>query len=137
MKIVVDVNVVISAAITSGASRTVLLTATDDFLAPPELSEEVWPYTDLVREKSGLDDDEVEYQIEGLLDRITIVPLSIPPEHIKRARSELNALDPDDVPYLATALTVGGSIWSDDTHLQEQSLVSALSTEEMVSRVLG
>lgn len=50
-------------------------------------------------------------------------------ENLPRAR-KLSS-DPDDVPYLAAALSIKGAVWADDPHFKEQSSVKAYATREL------
>ncbi len=94
MKIVVDANVVISAAITSGRTREVLCLSDAVFLAPPELEQEVSDYTPLIAEKSGLSRPEVDKTIDILFQSIGTVSYSIPSKDIRKARNAIGNVDP-------------------------------------------
>src|SRR3989344_2273779 len=51
-------------------------------------------------------------------------------------KSIKNLPDPKDAPYLALALLRNASIWSNDPHLKEQSLVKVYTTKELVEALL-
>jgi predicted nucleic acid-binding protein len=89
MKIVVDANVVISAAIVPGRTREVLLLADAIFLAPPELEAEVQSYSSLLAEKSGLDEPDVQEIVELLFDAIGTVPSTLPQPRCGRPAQRL------------------------------------------------
>lgn len=99
MKIVVDANVVISAAITNGKTREVLLLANSTFLAPPELEHEVRSYSSLIAEKSELREQDAHELIDSLFEYIGTVPYGIPASAMEQARRAIGDEDPDDVPF--------------------------------------
>jgi predicted nucleic acid-binding protein len=133
MKVVVDANVVISAAITAGRTRKVIFLSDATFLAPPELKEEVRSYSSLIVEKSGLTETEVKRILELLFTSIGTVPSSLPSSALRKARAAIGNTDPDDVPYLATAITIDQAvIWSDDAVFDDQKYVPWYTTQHII-----
>lgn len=133
MKIVVDANIVISAAIIAGRTREVILLSDAAFLAPPELEEEVRSYSSLISEKSGLNETEVRDILELLFASIGTVPYSLPSSALRKARVAIGDIDPDDVPYLATAITIDRAvIWSDDGVFDDQQYVPWYTTQRII-----
>lgn len=106
MKIVIDANVVISAAIANGKTREIIQLADATFLAPPELEDEVRSYAPLIAEKADLSESEADELLDLLFAAIGTVPYGIPNSAMQKARRAIGERDPDDVPYLATAITV-------------------------------
>ena len=45
--------------------------------------------------------------------------------------------DPDDADFLALALTLKASVWSNDPHLKQQSLVEVFTTGELIDMLLN
>jgi predicted nucleic acid-binding protein len=133
MKIVVDANVVISAAIIAGRTREVILLADATFLAPPELEEEVQSHSALIADKSGLTEPEVQDILELLFASIGTVPYSLPASALRKARAAIGDIDPADVPYLATAITIDRAvIWSDDGVFDDQKYVPWYTTQRII-----
>lgn len=129
MKIVVDANVIISAAIVDGKTREILQLGEATFLAPPELEEEVRSYSSLIAEKSNLKEPDVQELLDLLFDAVGTVPYGIPNSAMQKAREAIEDEDPDDVPYLATAIAVDAdAIWSDDSVFDKQTHVPRLKT---------
>lgn len=106
MKIIVDANVVISAAIVDGRTREILLLDDATFLAPPEFEQEVRSHSSLIAEKSSLREQDVEELLDLLFEAIGMVPYGIPSAAMQKARDAIGDEDHDDVPYLATAIAV-------------------------------
>lgn len=133
MKIIVDANVVISAAIVDGKTREILLLADATFLAPPELEDEVRSYATLIGDKSGLSLAAVTDILDSLFAAIGTVPHSIPSTAIRKARTAIGDIDPDDVPYLATVIAVERAVvWSDDAVFADQKYVQWYTTQEII-----
>lgn len=134
MKIVVDANVVISAAIVAGRTREVISVSDATFLAPPELEDEVQSYSSLIADKSGLTEPAVQEILTLLFAPIGTVPYSLPSSALRKARTAIEETDPDDVPYLATAITIDQAvIWSDDEVFDEQSYVPWYTTQQILA----
>jgi predicted nucleic acid-binding protein len=135
VKLVVDTNVLISALIADSATRTLLATVDVPLLAPERLRDEVEKHTDLIQEKSGLSEDEVEQSVENLFEHIETVPRSEVEPFLQEARREIGETDEDDVVFLATALAEDANVWSDDTDFQKQGLVPVYTTSDILEEV--
>lgn len=132
MNLVVDTNVLLSALIADSATRTLLGVIDDQLVAPAALKSELERYRDLLREKSGLTETELDVLRDRLFAHIELVPAAEIHAYRGEAEDALAETDPDDVIFLATALAVDGAIWSDDRHFKEQDLVPVLTTEEVL-----
>lgn len=135
MKLVVDANILISALIKDSTTRALLFTLDNPLIAPGQLQEEVDKYRGLVQEKSGLPQEEVDRTIEKLFNQIEVIPRSEIEPYLDEARRETP--DRDDAVFVATALAENAAVWSDDTDLQEQDLVPAVTTSELVDQLKG
>lgn len=132
MTLVVDTNVLLSALIADSVTRTLLSAVDDPLVAPVALKRELSQQGELVREKSGLAEPELEELTDRLFDHLEFVTDSELEAYRAEAADELADVDPDDVIFLAAALAVDGGIWSDDRHLRNQDLVPVVTTEEVV-----
>lgn len=132
MKLVVDTNVLLSALIADSVTRTLLGAIEDTLVAPVELKRELSQHSELVLEKSGLSEPEIEELTSRLFDHLEFVPDSELEAYRAEAVDELADVDPDDVIFLAAALAVDGGIWSDDRHLRNQDLVPVVTTGDVV-----
>jgi len=97
--------------------------------------EELEEHKEEVKSKARIDDRVFELSSKELSEYVTIVPL----EEFKDFWEEAKQIspDPDDVEYLAVALSLGCAIWSNDRDLkEEQDRVVVITTEEL-TRLLG
>lgn len=132
MTLVVDTNVLMSALIADSTTRTLLRTIDDRIVAPEKLRTELEGYDDLLWEKSGLSDSELDVLKNRLFDHVALVPDGELRPYRDEAVDALADVDPDDVIFLATALAVEGTIWSDDKDFQKQDLVPVVTTGEVI-----
>ncbi|WP_433631256.1 PIN domain-containing protein [Halomicrococcus sp. NG-SE-24] len=132
MKLVVDANVVISALIADSKTRELIVTLEPQLLTPETIHEEVENYEELIVEKSGMEPEQVTQFIDLLFQYIEVVPAEEFYPAIGQAREAIGETDPDDVLYVACALACEAGVWSDDTDFDEQDLVPAFSTDDII-----
>ena len=132
MRLVIDANVVISALIADSKTRELIVTLEADLLTPAFVYDEIENYEDLIVEKSGMEPDRVTQFIDLLFQYIEVVPADDFYPAIDRADEEIGDTDPDDVLYLACAIAFDAAIWSDDSDFDEQNIVEAYTTSDVI-----
>ncbi|QPV63561.1 PIN domain-containing protein [Halosimplex litoreum] len=132
MKLVIDANVVISALIADSKTRELIVTLEPELLTPAFVYDEIENYEDLIVEKSGMEPDRVAQFIDLLFQYIEVVPADDFYPAIESADDAIGDTDPDDVLYLACAIASDAAIWSDDSDFDEQDLVEAHSTSDVI-----
>ena len=132
MNLVIDANVVISALIADSKTRELIVTLEPDLLTPAFVYDEIGNYEELIVEKSGMESDRVAQFIDLLFQYIEVVPADDFYPAIERSAEAIGETDPDDVLYLACAISCDGAIWSDDTDFDEQGLVERYSTRDVM-----
>jgi predicted nucleic acid-binding protein len=133
--IVIDANTIISATLTSGITREMLLTTEDELYSPAFIREEIATHRSVLRDKSGLSDAALSTLLDTLFTAIEILPEDRTNRSRKEAEQTMEAIDPNDALYVAAALELNAAIWSGDPDLHDQTLTPALTTEAMVARV--
>lgn len=133
MKLVIDANVVISVLIADSKTRELIVTLEPDLLTPAFVYDEIENYEDLIVEKSGMEQNRVAQFIDLLFQYIDVVPASEFYPAIERADEAIGETDPDDVLYLACAIGCDAAIWSDDSDFDEQDLVEAYTTSDVIN----
>ena len=133
MKLVVDANVVISALIADSKTRELIVTLEPDLFTPEFVHDEIGNYEELIVEKSGMTPDRVAQFIDLLFRYIEVVPASEFYPYIEQAEEAIGDTDPDDVLYLACALATDADVWSDDSDFEEQDVVGAHSTSNVIN----
>ena len=132
MKQVIDANVAISALIADSKTRELIVTLKPNLLTPAFVYDEIDNYEELIVEKSGMEPDRVEQIIDLLFQYIDVVPADDFYPAIDRADDAIGDTDPDDVLYLACAIASDAAMWSDDSDFDEQNLVEAYSTNDVI-----
>lgn len=133
--IVIDANTIISATLTAGITREMLLTTEDELYSPAFIREEIATHRSVLRNKSGLSDAALDTLLDMLFTTIEILPEDRTNRSRETAEQTMETIDPNDTLYVAAALELNAAIWSGDPDLHDQTLIPALTTEAMVARV--
>jgi predicted nucleic acid-binding protein len=133
MILVIDTNILLAGLIKDSTVRKIIVESGWEFHYPEMSFHEVRKYKDLVLEKSGMNEEEYTELLNHLLRHITLVPEEQIKERIQEADGILGKVDPDDVVFLATALSIENSkMWSDDLHLEKQNKIRVFKTKHIM-----
>ncbi len=132
--IVIDTNVLVSALIKDGFTRHVLLHSGLRFAYPEIALEEVVRHREMIQKKSGYAPSELDAVLEGLLRSVTLVATPAFQSDIPRAADAMRTIDITDAVFVALALSLRSVLWSDDAHLQKQTLVAVRTTALMAKQ---
>lgn len=134
MNFIIDTNILLSALIRDSTTRKIITEARWKFYYPEISLHELRKHKDLVKEKSGLSEQEYEHLINGLLQHIFIVPEEQTQPYLKQAIEIMSHIDPDDVIFIATALSINNSIiWTDDKDFDRQKEFHTIKTGQMIT----
>lgn len=123
-RIVVDANRVFSALLKDGETRRAMMTTSATLYAPRFLRQEIEKHKPEIARRSRAKPEDVDRAMAILYRRIAWVSEKDIAKHMKKARKLMQAVDPDDAPYLACALAVDAdAIWSLDLDFDEQTVV--------------
>jgi predicted nucleic acid-binding protein len=129
MRLVVDANVLFSAAIRDGGTAELLLRDDLDLQAPEFLFEEFRDYEATLLEKTHREADDFQLFVSVLENRITTVSRN--EFEVATDRAKTVSPDPNDAAYFAVALYLDARLWSDDGELREQNTVPVVTTTEL------
>ena len=133
MKIVIDVNRVLSALIRDSTTRKIILNSQFEFYFPEPSLDKIRKYKEYIMEKSGLTEEEFKDLMAILFKYIRIVPTEEIEKNWSEANKIMEHIDPEDVVFIATALSISDSvIWSDDRHFEKQDKGKVWKTEEII-----
>lgn len=104
------------------------------FSAPEFIKSELKEHKSECLLKSGLSEHEFEIRRKEVEESIEFVKVSKYEEFLERVAALLP--DPDDIDFLALALSVNAVIWSNDAHLKQQSLVPVFTSEDLVKMLI-
>ena len=134
MKVITDVNVILSALIRDSTTRKRILNSEVDFYFPEPSLHKIRKYKSYILEKSGLTEAEYDKIMATLFKYIKLVPTEEIEKNWDEAKKIMEHIDPEDVVFIATALSISDSIiWSDDGHFEKQDKVKVLKTEDIIS----
>jgi len=129
----VDANIVIAAFLRDSTVRRIVTLSVLELLAPEFLRAELDDHMPQLRRRGGLSEAAASEVMERLQKYIDFLPTEAILPHWDAAANALGGVDPEDVSYVATALSVPcDGIWSDDPHLKGQDLVPCWTTKELV-----
>lgn len=137
MRLVLDANVIISALITDGAVRTALRATADDVYTASYVRLEIDAHRGEIQRKSGLTPPSYDTLMAELWRMIEVIPRQKLVPYLHPAAAVMRPIDPDDTPYVAVALSIDGTVVSNDRAFERQELVPHLWTSEFVERAVG
>ena len=134
MEIVLDNNILFSLMKPNSINSYLFFSLNVKFIAPEFIKSEFNKYKEECLFKSGLSEHEFEIRQEEVKESIEFFKESEYDELLIKAIRNLP--DPKDSPYLALALRLNSSIWSNDKHFKQQSLVKVFTTAELINNLL-
>ena len=133
MKIILDVNVILSALIRDSTTRKIILNSEFDFYFPEPSLHKIRKYKSYILEKSGLIEEEYNKIMATLFKYIKLVPTKEIDKNWDEAKKIMEHIDKEDVVFIATSLSLPDSvIWSDDRHFEKQDKVKVFKTKDMI-----
>jgi predicted nucleic acid-binding protein len=132
MKIIVDTSRIIAALIKNSYSRTILLSDKLEFLTINLTKSEIGDHSSEILEKARISKEEFDDILSLVLRHIQIVSDLAIESKLDEARDIMQAIDPDDVMFVAAALAVENEgIWSDDNNFHPQKKIRIFNTVEL------
>ena len=136
MRLAVDTNRIIAALIKDSASRKILLSDKFDFLTIEITEQEIEEHRQALLDKTQLTDEQLNLALSLLFSRIFVVSDIVVESKMDQARKIMDALDPDDAPFIALALAVeNDGIWSDDKHFKQQNRIRIWETKDLLTLI--
>ena len=135
MKLILDSNILFSLMKPASVASYLFSELKAEFLAPEFIKSELKKHKSECLFKSRLSEHEFGIRQKEVEEDIEFIKVSKYEEFLEKAITLLS--DPDDIDFLALALSKNASIWSNDPHLKEQSLVKVYSTKELVEMLLA
>lgn len=133
MDLVVDANVLFSAAIRDSKTAELLLRDDLAYHAPEYIFEEFAGHRGELLEKTHRTEADFGRFVDVLRSQLTQWPVSTIRPHLGHAREVCP--DRGDVPYFALAFHLDAAIWSDDRALADQDVVSVLTTADLLDQL--
>ncbi|HLD41431.1 MAG TPA: putative toxin-antitoxin system toxin component, PIN family [archaeon] len=133
MKVIIDTNIIISALIKDSITRKIIVESGWEFYYPEVSLHELRENKTEILEKSGLEETEYLKLASKILSYMNLLSDEQIAVNLNQAKKELGKIDPDDIPFLAAALSIPDSfIWSHDSDLEKQKLVKVIKTKDIL-----
>ena len=133
MKLVIDSNRIIAVLIRDSANRKILLSGVFEFFTPEHLVDEIAKYQDYIIQKAHLTPKSFSLLYSQLFDSINVIPLAIFQNELPIASELMSQIDPNDQWFVAVGITLNlDGIWTEDTHFQQQTMLPAFSTGDLL-----
>lgn len=134
MKLVIDTNIILSALIKDSITRKIIVKSNWEFYYPLMSFYEINKYKNLVIKKSNLSEEKYDNLLISLFKHIKLVHNDKILNNLDKAKNIMFYIDPDDVVFIATSLSIDNSIiWSDDNDFKKQNEVSVINTKEIIN----
>ncbi len=112
------------------------MNANIEFIVPEYTFIEISKHADIIKKKSKLSAEDLQYVMDMLFFRITIYPKDEYSDCYVQAKDIMKDIDPDDAPFLALAMkTKVDGIWSEDKGFQEQNHVKVYTTKQLLELI--
>ena len=132
---VLDANILLSLMNPESCASYLFSSLRAEFLAPLYVKVEMDKHKSEFLAKSKLSRHEFEIRLEEVDGKINFIRASEFDDLLDSCADLLP--DREDSEYLALALLTKSSIWSNDSHLKQQSLVKVFTTKELIDKLLG
>lgn len=129
MDLVIDANILFASLIKDSGTAELLFVDRFHLFAPEFLFEEFAKYETYILKKTKRSKSDFKKFLKALKRRVKVTPKEDFEKYLERA--DKASPDPKDVPYIALALYLNASIWSNDDALKKQTLVKVHTTKEL------
>ncbi|MBI5389948.1 hypothetical protein HZB02_00480 [Candidatus Woesearchaeota archaeon] len=114
MNIVVDLNIILSALLRDSLTREILVRSNLSFCFPEASLHKIRKYEPYILQKSGLSEAELSSLLSLLFVHIQLISDEVLLPYWPEAKSAMELIDSEDVVFIAAALSIDGTIWSED-----------------------
>ena len=134
MTVVIDSNVLMSALIKDSSTGKILIESGLEFAFPEISMQEITKHKQLILQKGGYSEGELQKIMNKLLEYIKLIPTQIIQPKLAEATRIMGSIDVHDVVFIATALALNAKIWSEDNDFERQNRVGVLKTKDLIDQ---
>ena len=132
MKLVIDTNGLMASLLKSSVSREIILSEKIEFYSPEYMVKEIEKHRKYLMKKSKLNNEDFNFLLSTLLEKITLVPLEEFKHKYMDAVKIMINIDINDSAFIALGLAMKvNGIWTKDKGYYEQNVLRVYSTEEL------
>jgi putative PIN family toxin of toxin-antitoxin system len=134
MRLVVDTNIIISALLKESTVRSLIFEPRLELCTPEFVFEEIEEHMDMIKERSGLTEEEVSLTLSLISAHIEVAPKEDFSHKMEDAEKVIGGIDEDDVPFVALALSFPNEgIWTNDKDFTRQGEVKVWDTAGLLA----
>ncbi len=131
MRILIDVNRIIAAAMKDSTTRLILKDENFEFVTPDFTITEIEKHKERIKIKLKISDVELKLLLDIIFSYVTILPYQDYAMFEEEIKDKIK--DPDDVAYVAACLASNAeAIWTHDPHFNEQKKVKVFYNFDML-----
>ncbi len=142
MKVVVDTNIIFSAILNSNGLIGELLFNSEsqfEFYSSEFIVDELIKYRLKLSALTKMSTEQVDMSIRQVLKNIDLISSEVIPEvHWVSAYRLTSGIDEKDTPFIATALSIGGIVWTGDkkliSGLKKKGFHNIFTTSELIEQ---
>ena len=133
MRVIVDSNIIMSALIRDKKTREILTSPLIEFYTIDFTISEIRKHKELILEKSGLSEEELEVMLALIMENVLVVGRNEIKSKLKEAINLMKEIGIKDSPILACALAIpNDGLWTQDKHFQKQNKVKIILTPTLL-----
>ena len=134
MGLVTDTNIIVAAILRKGDTRKIIFSKNFELYSPDRVHTEIIKHKEEFMKKAKMTNEEFLAAIELTFENISTVPV----EEYIQFKAQAQKLAPkgheDDWPFLALALKLDCTLWTNDKALHEQKEVKTTTTKELIGK---
>lgn len=135
MRLVVDSNILFAALIRDSVVRHLFQHLDAELFMLSMNLEEIREHKSGLLVKSRFAEGAFTLLLGMLASKCRVLDDSILLHKMSEAEKIMDQIDPDDTPFIAAALALNASIWSDDTHFKKQKKIPVFTTKELIAEL--
>jgi len=136
MKLVIDTNVLISALIRDSVTRKIIVYSGLDLYYPEISLHELRKHEKETISKTKLAKGNYRETLSKLFEYIELIPEEMILKSLNEAKKIMLRIDPDDVVFIASALSIDADIWTNDKDFNKQNKIKIWYTEDLIKLFL-
>lgn len=136
MKIVLDSSVLMSALLRNSISRSIIVLGLFEFYIPKKAVEEIQKYKEEIMERGNYNEQEFDFLLNGILEKVKLVENKILKSHMKKAEDIMRDIDIEDSSFIACAFAIkADGILSFDNHFLRQDSIKVFKLGELLKMI--
>ena len=136
MRLIIDSNRLMAGLLRSSICIQIILSDQFTFYAPDYILIEIIKNQDYLLKKSGLTEEDFNFILYSLLERINLIPFEEFWDEFDQAVEIMKSIDEKDAPFMAAGMYLkADGIWTEDNDFKKQKILKAYSTKNLFERI--